>query len=82
MRLRRLIRFADLGQHFLAIQTSIVAVFVIGALLADWLRHRALHPVYAIGGTLMVLSWPARVWVAHTPAWEAAGRWMAAVGAG
>jgi hypothetical protein len=78
----RLIRLAELGQDFLAIQTSVAAIFVIGAVVADWLRHHALHPVYVIGGTLMVLSWPARVWLARTPAWEAVGQWMAAVGAG
>ncbi len=26
-----------------------------------------LHPVYVIGGTLLVLSWPFRVWFARTP---------------
>ncbi len=78
----RLIRAADLGQDFLAIQASVAAFFVICALVADWVRHRALHPVFAIGGTLLVLSWPARVWLAHTPAWEAVGRWMAALGKG
>jgi hypothetical protein len=78
----RLIRAAGLGDDFLAIQTSIVAIFVIAALAADWLRHRSLHAVYAFGGTLLVLSWPARVWFARTPAWEAVGQWMATVGAG
>lgn len=76
----RLIRFAGLGQDFLVIQTSVTAFFVICALLTDWLRHRALHAVYAFGGTLLVLSWPARVWFAHTPAWEAVGRWMGGAG--
>ena len=76
----RLIRFAGLGQDFLAIQVSVTAFFVACALAADWLRHRALHAVYTIGGTLLLLSWPARVWFAHTPAWDAIGQWMAALG--
>lgn len=78
----RLIRATGLGHDFLAIQTAVTAAFVIGALIADWARHRSLHAVYAIGGTLLVLSWPARMWFARTPAWEAVGQWMAALGTG
>ena len=76
----RLIRWAGLGENFLAIQTSVTAFFVIACLVTDWLRPRSLHAVYAIGGTLLVLSWPARVWFAHTPVWENVGRWMAGGG--
>lgn len=78
----RLIRAAGLGADFLVIQTSVAAFFVGCALLSDWLRHRSLHAVYTIGGTLLVLSWPARVWFARTPAWEAVGQWMAGIAAG
>jgi hypothetical protein len=78
----RLIRAAGLGQDFLALQTTVAACFVMGALITDWLRHRSLHAVYTIGGSLLVLSWPARMWLARTPAWEAVGQWMAAIGQG
>jgi hypothetical protein len=76
----RLIRLAGLGADFLAIQTTVTAVFVIAALATDWVRHRSLHAVYALGGTLLVLSWPVRVWFAHTPLWESVGRWMGGAG--
>jgi hypothetical protein len=76
----RLIRAVGLGQDFVAIQVSVTAFFVIGALITDWVRHRSLHAVYSIGGTLLLLSWPARIWFAHTPAWDAIGQWMAAIG--
>ncbi len=72
----RLIRAAGLGADFLAIQTAVAAFFVICALASDWVRHRALHPIYTIGGTLLVISWPVRMWFARTPAWEAVGQWM------
>jgi hypothetical protein len=78
----RLIRAAGLGQDFLVIQMSVTAFFVICALVADWMRHRSIHAVYAIGGTLLLLSWPVRFWFARTPAWEAVGQWMAAIGKG
>lgn len=44
------------------------------------LEARGLQAVYAIGGARLVLSWPARVWLGRPEVWEAAGRWMAAVG--
>ena len=78
----RLIRSAGLGQDFLAIQMSVTAFFLICALATDWMRHRSLHAVYTIGGTLLLLSWPARVWFAQTPAWDSIGQWMAALGRG
>jgi hypothetical protein len=49
--------------------------------LFDRTRHRAVHAVYGIGGTLLILSWPARMSFAQTPAWESVGRWMAGIGA-
>lgn len=73
----RLIAASGNGKHFLLIQTSVAAMFVIWCLVTDWVRHRTLHPVYALGGTLLVLSWPMRVWSAQTPAWTRLGEWLA-----
>jgi hypothetical protein len=78
----RLIRAAGLGQDFLVIQMSVTTFFVICAIVADWVRHRSVHAVYAVGGLLLILSWPARFWFARTPAWEQVGQWMAALGSG
>lgn len=75
----RLIRAAGLGQDFLVIQMSVAAFFVACALVADWMRTRAVHAVYALGGTLLVLSWPLRVWIGRMPAWESVGQWMASL---
>jgi hypothetical protein len=73
----RLIVLTQNGTHFLAIQTLVPAAFVLWCLASDWLKYRIVHPVYAVGGTLLVLSWPFRVWVAQTPQWESVGRWLA-----
>lgn len=67
----RLIRLADLGEHFIAIQTTVTAAFVVWALLYDWFKYRMIHPVFAIGGTLIVLAWPLRAVVARSDAWVA-----------
>ncbi|HEY6125875.1 MAG TPA: hypothetical protein VIV63_14585 [Steroidobacteraceae bacterium] len=73
----RLIVLTQNGNHFLAIQTAVPAAFLIWCLVSDWLKYRIVHPVYAIGGTLLVASWPLRMWIARTPEWESIGQWMA-----
>jgi len=73
----RLIAFAGQRESFLAIQTTVAAAFVIWCLIADWVRHRVVHPIYAVGGTLLVLSWPLRAAIAQTVGWENIGAWMA-----
>ena len=78
----RLIFLAGGREYFLELQTTLTALFVLVCLLGDWVKHRVVHPVYAIGGTLLVLSWPFRVWVARTETWGQIGSWMAEVGRG
>jgi len=73
----RLIALTAQRESFLAIQTTVAAAFVIWCLIADWLRHRVVHPIYAVGGTLLVLSWPLRAAIAQTVGWENIGAWMA-----
>lgn len=73
----RLIMMTHTGEHFLAIQMAVPAVFVAGCLVSDWVRYRIVHPVYAVGGILLVLSWPVRVAIAQTLAWEHVGQWLA-----
>jgi hypothetical protein len=75
----RIILAGGFEQHFLAIQTSVTAAFVIACVVGDWVRTRSFHPIYLVGGTLIVLSWPFRAWFARTPAWEAVGNWMASL---
>jgi hypothetical protein len=78
----RLIQLFGGSEHFLLLQTSFTALFVICCVAYDWFRNRLLHPVFLVGGTLLVLSWPFRVWVARTPAWENVGKWMASLSTG
>jgi hypothetical protein len=73
----RLAMAANVGQYFLAVQTAVAALFVVICLVVDRVKNGVVHPIYAIGGTLLVLSWPARFWVAQTQEWAAIGRWLA-----
>ena len=76
----RLIMLTGARGHFLELQTTVTAVFVFVCLAGDWIKHRTVHPVYAVGGVLLVVSWPFRVWVAQSEAWGHAGTWMAKLG--
>ena len=72
----RLIRLVDIGDLFLLIQTSVVVGFVGWALLYDWFKNRIVHPVFVIGGCLLVASWPIRAWVARTDGWHTVAQWL------
>jgi hypothetical protein len=74
--------FLGPSEHFLVLQTSFTAAFVICCVVYDWFKNHLFHPVYAIGGGLLVLSWPFRAWFARTPAWESVGKWMASLSGG
>jgi len=68
-------------QDALLIQMSVIAVFVAVCLLWDWRKNRVIHPVFAIGGVVLVLLWPLRYVVARSEAWQPIGEWIARVGA-
>jgi hypothetical protein len=65
----RLITLAGAGDYWLWIQTAVPALLVGWCLVNDWRRNHIVHPIYAVGGALLVLSWPLRVILAHSDAW-------------
>jgi len=73
----RLIALTQNGGHFLAIQTGVCAAFVGWCLGTDWLQSRLVHPIYAFGGTALVLSWPVPAMIARTNSWERVRHWLA-----
>ena len=73
----RLIVVTGMQQHFAAIQIAVPALFLAWCLLSDWRKYRIVHPVYSIGGALLLISLPLRFQLAQTEAWERVGRWMA-----
>lgn len=72
----RLIRMAGFTESFLLIQTLVTFGFVAWAVLHDWIRNRVVHPVFAVGGTIVVLAWPARVAIAGSDTWHSIARWL------
>jgi hypothetical protein len=65
----RLIRFFGAGEHFLLLQTSVTAVLVFWCFWADFRRHGRVHPLYWVGGGLLVAAWPLRYVIGRSEAW-------------
>src|SRR5688572_8292963 len=76
----RLIGLFAASQYFLVIQMGVVAVFVVCCLMYDWRKNRVVHPVFAIGGIVLVLLWPLRYAIARSDAWQPIGQWFAEAG--
>lgn len=68
------------GKHGMLVQMAVIAVFVACCLIHDWRRHRLMHPVFAIGGIVLVALWPMRFAVARSEWWQPVGKWFATVG--
>lgn len=73
----RLIAVTQSSEFYAAIQLGVVVAFLLWAVVSDWVKHRFVHPVYAIGGSILLISLPLRFLIARTPAWERVGQWMA-----
>lgn len=73
----RLIAVTQNGEYFGAIQVGVAVAFLLWCLISDWRKYRIVHPVYSIGGAILIVSLPVRFLIAKTPAWESVGRWMA-----
>jgi hypothetical protein len=67
-------------QYALLIQMSVIAVFVSACLVYDWRRNRIVHPVFAIGGVVLVSLWPLRFVIARSETWRPVGEWIAEAG--
>lgn len=73
----RLIAVTQTGDYFGPIQVAVPAALLAWCLVSDWRKYRIVHPVYSIGGAILLISLPVRILIAQTSAWESVGRWMA-----
>jgi hypothetical protein len=76
----RITAFFGWREYLLPMQMILIAAIVTWCLVYDWRKNRIVHPVFAIGGVVLVLLWPIRYVVARTAAWQPIGEWFAAVG--
>ncbi len=73
----RLIALTQNGEYFGPIQMAVAAGLLLWCLVSDWTKYRIVHPVYSIGGAILLISLPVRFLIAQTPQWERIGQWMA-----
>ena len=66
--------------YAMLIQMSVIAVFVTVCLVYDWRKNRIVHPVFAIGGPVLISLWPLRYTIARSEMWQPIGEWIAATG--
>jgi len=50
--------------------------FVVAAMIHDWRTRRRVHPVYLLGGVLLLISGPLRVVISKTAAWQSFARML------
>jgi len=62
----RLLRLLDLQEYRNVLIPGIAALFIGACLVHDWRRYRVVHRVYAIGGAVIVASWPLRIMIGRS----------------
>jgi hypothetical protein len=50
--------------------------FVVVAMIHDWLSRRRVHPVYIVGGVILLVSGPLRAVVGNSAAWQSFARML------
>lgn len=50
--------------------------FVVAAMIHDWLSRRRVHPVYIVGGVILLVSGPLRAVVGNSAAWQSFARML------
>ena len=72
----RLAALLGLREHVTSLQLVVPLLFVAWCLIADWRAGRGVHPAFAIGGFVILVSWPLRLWVSKTDAWQRVAEWL------
>lgn len=62
----RVLRLIDVQEYRDLLIPLCAAAFIAAAMVHDWRRHRIVHPVYVIGGLVIVVSWPLRLTVGRS----------------
>jgi|RhisoiCoNPM_1038542.scaffolds.fasta_scaffold04135_2 hypothetical protein len=57
---------------------GVIFAILAACVAADWLVHRRPHRAFAIGALLIALSWPLRLWLSGTTAWQRFAGWLVA----
>ena len=77
----RLLTLIGLRDYQPILEPVFLAGFVLWCLVHDWRQHRIVHPVFAIGGALIVVSWPLRLVAGRSEWYQPVAEWMVRLGA-
>ncbi len=55
-------------------------LFCAACIAWDTWRERRLHPAFAWGFAVVAISWPFRLWLSSTPAWQSFAAWLGVPG--
>jgi len=78
----RVLTMLGLREFWVYLVPVIPALFTGWCLIHDWKRHGKVHPVFLIGGLVIVALWPFRLLAGHSEWYRPVGEWIARVGAG
>jgi hypothetical protein len=77
----RLVAAVGMFEYANVFVPAMAAAFVIACLVYDWRTSRVIHPVYVIGGAVIVASWPWRYVAARQDWYQPIGEAIARLGA-
>jgi len=78
----RVLTMLGLREYWTFLVPVVPALFIAWCLVHDWRRYRLVHPVYAIGGLVIVALWPLRLIAGRSEWYQPVGQWIARLGAG
>jgi len=77
----RLFATLELFRYVPVLVPAMAATFIIACLVHDWRKYRVFHPVYVIGGAVILASWPWRYIAARQEWYQPIGEAIARLGA-
>jgi len=78
----RLLRLLDVQAYRDVLIPLCAGLFIVACMAYDWRKHRVVHPVYLIGGLVIIASWPLRLMVGRSDWYFPIGEGVARIARG
>jgi len=78
----RVLTLLGLREYWVYLVPLVPALFIGWCAFHDLRRHGRVHPVFAIGGPIIVALWPFRLVIGRSEWYQPIGEWIAKMGAG
>jgi len=78
----RLLRLLDVQPHRDVLIPLCAGLFIAACMAYDWRKHHVIHPVYVIGGLVIIASWPLRLMVGRSDWYFPIGEGVARIARG